>query len=482
MGTDYRSFSQYLRGLSVQYPDKPFLGDCSGWFTTDEVYKKIHSLSLQLIACGVRQGDNIALRTERNADTLLLLFALRNIGAITLLADPHYEPEHFIGECSDSIPFHGTVCRQSRGCFLLRRGTEIYSLLTDKETNDTEATLPEVDGNGPAFIIFTSGTTGKNKAVVLSDFNLINNLRFSQPGGDYRSDDIALGAIPFDHVFGLALVTGMLVHGYSMYIPENTDPDSLLKAITREKITRMNGVPSLYFAMAERSPNCRPTTLRVGFIGGAPAGETQFSFIEESLGITLVPVYGMSECIGISLGDYREPRSLRATTVGKPYICNMVRILSDTGLEVLPGQEGEICVNGPFKMLGYRFRPLLSDEFLHTGDLGYMNSDGYLVISGRKKDLIIRNGKNISPKKIEDALLSIPGVRTASVVGLPDEKAGEVPYAMVVGIVDPSELKSLLPKNELPVAIMCVESLPMTSSGKPDKQKIREVLNAWKNG
>lgn len=482
MNTNSQSFSQCLSTIVKHFPDKKFLGDASVWYSVSDVHRIAVSVGMQLISCGVKPGDHIALKTERNVETLLVMFGIRIAGAVAVLADPHDEPERIIGECSVPLPFNAVVCRQSSGCFILRRGTGINSILLSKTFSEDELCLPDVDGNRPAFIIFTSGTTGKNKAVVLSDLNLINNLLYSQPGGDYRFDDVALGAIPFEHVFGLALITGMLVHGYAMYVPEKTTPAALLSAISKEKITRMNGVPSLYLAMAELSPTKYPETLRVGFIGGAPTSESQFLYIEEALGMTLVPVYGMSECIGISLGDYREPASQRVGNVGKYYSCNEVHIYLDNGDEALPGQEGEICVNGPFRMLGYWPDMIAPDELIHTGDLGYVTAHGYLVISGRKKELIIRNGKNISPKRIEDAILSLPGVKDATVVGLPDEKAGEVPYAMVVGIVDPSDLKALLPKNELPAAIMCVESLPLTPSGKPDKMKIREVLSSWKNG
>ena len=157
-------------------------------------------------------------------------------------------------------------------------------------------------------------------------------------------------------------------------------------------------------------------------------------------------------------------------------------ILSEDGKEMPVGRIGEICVRGPSRMWGYWGQKMPSDELLHTGDLGYLTADGVLHLTGRKKELIIRNGRNISPLKIENAILSLPGVQQAAVVGLADEQAGELPYAMVCGIVDPAQLKPLLQKNELPVGIMCVDSMPMTASGKPDKLQIREVLKAWRNG
>ena len=198
--------------------------------------------------------------------------------------------------------------------------------------------------------------------------------------------------------------------------------------------------------------------------------------------MTLVSAYGMSECIGITCSDAREPSSIRGSGVGRFYSLNTGMILKEDGTAASAGEIGEVCVNGPTRMWGYWGRKMAEDELLHTGDLGYLDESGILHLTGRKKELIIRNGRNLSPKKIEDAILSLPGVRAAAVVGLPDVQTGEAPYAMVCGSVDWEALRLLLPKNELPAGILYSDRIPMTASGKPDKMQIREVLEKWKNG
>ena len=287
-------------------------------------------------------------------------------------------------------------------------------------------------------------------------------------------------------MFGLVLLCGTAVLRYALYMPEKTDVASLLSAIETEHITRMNGVPSLYLAMCEQKGDYDLSSLRAGFIGGSPVTEAQFVSVEHTLGMTLVPVYGMSECIGIACQDGHAPQDVRMHGVGRFYPMNDGVILNENGEPVPNGDEGEICVKGPMRMPGYFGQPMDANEYLHTGDLGRLDGNGVLHLTGRKKDIIIRNGNNLSPCRIEQALLSLENVKAAAVVGLLDEKQGEVPAAMIVGTGTEKTvlqaLTALLQKNELPAVIRFIDALPLTASGKPDKRRIREELLLWRNG
>ena len=162
---------------------------------------------------------------------------------------------------------------------------------------------------------------------------------------------------------------------------------------------------------------------------------------------------------------------------------NTCRILLSDGSEAATGQTGEIWVTGSARMAGYYPRRIPEEELLPTGDLGFLDEQGYLHITGRKKDIIIRNGINLSPKPIEDALLSISGVSAACVVGMPHPIQGEVPWALVVSDRTAGELfallPGLLPKNQIPVTIRVTDRMPTTGSGKIDKNAVREVLKQW---
>lgn len=476
-----KTISAYLQELAKQEPDKKLLGNPAGWMTCSQVWSQTQSIALQLRSQGLRPGDVVALQTKRCLETVLVIFALRLLGTTVVLADPHHEPEQQLRDCETPIFPRGVLCftRDNRLSLSMDAKTTFIRFIAEQ----SRGKLPLLgDAQSPGFVIFTSGSTGKQKAVVLCDYNVVNNLLDSHPLGCYSEDDIALGAIPLEHVFGLVLLAGTAVLRYAMYLPAATDVDAILGCIEQEKITRINGVPSLYQAMAARCGGFDVSSLRAGFIGGAPETTERLLRLEAQLGMTLVPVYGMSECIGISCADGREPAELRARGVGRVYPMNTVKLLGEDGNSVKPGEIGEITVYSPARMLGYWGSPMAPEAFLPTGDLGYLDANGILHICGRKKELIIRNGRNIAPKKIEDALLSLPGVYAAAVVGMPDELVGEVPYAMIVGVADPAELKKHLPKNELPVGILCAEELPMTASGKPDKLQIKEVLRKWKNG
>ena len=206
-------------------------------------------------------------------------------------------------------------------------------------------------------------------------------------------------------------------------------------------------------------------------MAGAPFTAEQLRYIEGELGLQLMPGYGMSECVGISTMNYGASVEERATGVGKLYPMTEIRFTAD----------GEICVRGATQMIGYyndaaaTKEAVDKDGFLHTGDLGYIDEKGFLRINGRKKDIIIRNGNNLSAVEIERKILSLPQVKDVCVVGIPDEKQGEAPCALIVadGEVD---LTAVLTKIELPAKIIYTEKIPLTSSGKPDKQAIKKCF------
>jgi fatty-acyl-CoA synthase len=471
-------------------PKKRVLGDKYGWLNARETLELSDAVSTRLWFLGVRPGTLIGLHSVRSVDCALLILGLEAIGAIAVLTSPFCEIGDFLASCSTPIPIMAEIYRDAKADTYT-----FHDILTDRKTAFLPRKLPREfphhcppklcdDPKSPGFVIFTSGSTGKSRAVVLSQYNLINNLIDSHPLGYYCKDDIALGALPLEHVFGLVLLAGAVVLHYAIYFTESTDVPTLLASIESERITRMNGVTSLYLAMADRSREFDLSSLRAGFIGGASWTPKQFHKIEASLGITLIPVYGMSECIGISCASYLDPSEKRSGCVGRFYSMNNGKILSEDGSESPQGTVGEIYIGGPSRMLGYYGETLGENDLIPTGDLGYLDDLGLLHITGRKKEIIICNGNNLSPLRIEQALLSLPGVSAAAVVGLPDEAKGEVPWAMIVypkGTVTDlhTPLKKLLTKNELPAGILPVDVLPMTTSGKPDKQTIREVLGKW---
>lgn len=461
-----RTLHEYLSEYASRHPQRKLLGDHRGWLCAARTLESVEANADHLRRLGVHRGDHVALRAYRNVETALWILALQRIGAAAVLTDPRHEIRTFLSQCPAAPDVTAVI-----------DGAEVTLLRTTAEREGEGSALD------PTLVIFTSGSTGQPKAVMLSQYNLVNNLVDSQPLGRYSPDDIALGALPLDHVFGLVLLAGVCVLGYGLFFPEKTDVAHLLACIGTQRITRMNGVPSLYLAMAEQAGEYDLSSLRAGFIGGGPYTPEQFCRIEAALDMTLIPVYGMSECIGIACGDWRDPQSLRADGAGRVYSMNTCVIRLPDGSEAAAGQTGEIWVNGPARMVGYYPQVLPPDRLLPTGDLGTLDEDGFLRITGRKKDIIIRNGINLSPKPIEDALLSIPGVSAACVVGMPHPTQGEAPWALVVSGRSARELlellPELLPRNQIPLKLRVVAHMPMTASGKIDKSAVREVLKQW---
>lgn len=474
----------YLAEYAKAAPGRRLLGDSRGWLSVQTVKDRVDGAAGCLVNQGIRQGSWVALRMNQTAEAAIWLLALQALGAVAVLTDPRSEAAEYLTRCTGNIrPEWEIYVENSWMLHHLPTGRR-EPLAMDVPCPE----LPKLTGREPAMVIFTSGSTGKSKGVILCQQNLISNLLDSAPLGGYSEDDVALGALPLHHVFGLALLTGSIVLRHSLYFTPGADLNTVLSTIQAQGITRMNGVPALYLNMARRKGDYDLHTLRVGYIGGGPCTAEQFAEIEAGLGMTLVPVYGMSECIGISCSSYRDSQAVRSGGVGKFYPMNRGKILREDGTEAAPGEIGEVCVGGPMRMLGYcdsaETREAIDEYgFLHTGDLGYVDETGVLHLTGRKKDIIIRNGVNLSPRKIEEALLSIPGVAQAVVVGIPHPVQGEVPCAMAVSryseLTLTAELSKRLPKNEIPVGISIVEEIPLTASGKPDKVKIWEVLTQW---
>lgn len=477
-----KTIYQYLQEYACGAPRKRLLFDERESLCAEQVKALADRGAALLWHAGLRPGDCLALRTSRTVDTALWLLSCQALGVVTVLADPHLPIEDFL-EAETAIPMVAALTDEC-GCWVFLRQADRSSRSVDLRARTEALPPPPVseDPLAPALVLFTSGSTGQSKAVVLSQSNVISNLEGTRELGGYFPDDVALGMLPLHHVFGICLLFGAIILTHSIYFPDRTDAPYLLSAIQRHGVTRMNGVPSLYLAMAREAGDYDLHTLRCGFVGGASWTPEQFVRMEEGLGMTLIPVYGMSECVGISCASWTAPLSQRMAGVGPLYAATEGIIRSPDGSPVPPGAEGEIWVRGPMRMLGYFGEPLPEQEFLPTGDLGCLDKDGVLHITGRIKDIIIRNGVNLSARRIEEALERLPRVAEAAVIGVPDP-AGEAPCAVLtlrggprLAVTDLNDLLTeTLAKNELPQRVLYLQALPRTASGKVNKCKLRAL-------
>lgn len=485
-----KTYYQYLKEFVRDQPDSKMIGYDDVWLTNTQVLERVESTAYFLRQQGVKKGDMVAVSMSRSAHSTIAMLALLTIGATAVLCDPHQKVEAFLTESAVEIPAKYTLTNENttRGLWdgekmvFIHRATgeqvpmEILELpsMACPEGDDT-------DPKAPGFIIFTSGSTGKRKACMLSQYGIASTLHANAEGAYYGPYDIALGILPMDHIFGLILMTGTFVLRHAIFMAKDNSLPTILSAIQDKGITRMNGTPQLFLALASMKDKYDLSTLKAGLVGGAPHTPEQFCAIEAALGVTLSDIYAMSEYTHIAVGNWRDPQHIRASKNGKFCRMNTGKILLADGTQAATGEIGEICIDGPARMVGYYGDPDSFHGMIHTGDLGFVDADGYLTICGRLKDIIIRNGNNLSPKRIEDAILAVPGVKEVCVKGVPNEAVGEVPCAMVVapGVtqeVIEEHLRKTLNKNELPFGYLFVDALPVIGIGKADKQGIQKTL------
>lgn len=489
-----KSIFAYFQEYAAQCGNDRFLFDETRSYTAEETFREAIAIGNRLYGYGVRGGSLVALRCTRSLDAYLIFLALEFVGAVAVLTDPHRTVQDFLAD--SVVPFSAefTITNETASGGLSANGN--WQVIGAGSLEIGRRSEPQCFPEGrnldvPAVIVFTSGSTGKNKGSMLSQRALLQYAEDSVARPWHMPGDIAIVTLPTQHGFALCLLVTAFVARYALFFPQSMQAEYVLSCIEKYHITRMNGVPSYFFALAKASQEYSRDihSLRTGFTAGGPIVPQQHQFIEQALGITLHPLYGMSECISISCTAPEDSAACRSNTVGR-FHRNAGCILSRDGRVLPAGQEGEICISGPAILCGYYHDPEATRQAidpqgrLHTGDLGYLDEEGYLHITGRIKDIIIRNGVNLSPVKIEQEICSLPQVEEAVVVGVSHEILGEAPCAFVVlrnGCeMDADTLHALLltwmPKNEVPVSIQFGTQIPLNEIGKADKQKIKELF------
>jgi long-chain acyl-CoA synthetase len=299
--------------------------------------------------------------------------------------------------------------------------------------------------------------------------------------------DRCLLILPLFHVNGIVVSVLMpLLAGASVVIAERFDPHTFFTAVEAERPTFFSAVPTIYTLLAALPDNVRPDTssLRFGICGAAPASAELLDRFEARYGIPLIEGYGLSEATCASTINPVTDR--HAGTVGIAFPGQQIRIVDANGADVATGVDGEVVIAGPNVMRGYLGRAdetarVIIDGWLHTGDVGHLDTEGYLTLVGRCKDMIIRGGENIYPKEIEDLLTSDPTVLEAAVVGVPDDKWGETVAAYVQPrpgrAIDPEALHALCARKlagyKRPTSITVMDAIPKNAVGKTDKAPLR---------
>ena len=361
---------------------------------------------------------------------------------------------------------------------------------------DLDARTAELAPDDPINIQYTSGTTGFPKGATLSHHNILNNGFFVGQLIGYSDVDRVCIPVPFYHCFGMVMGNlGCTTHGVTMVIPApGFDPTLTLEAVAAERCTSLYGVPTMFIAELglENFESYDLGSLRTGIMAGSPCPIEVMKQVVERMGMSEVAIsYGMTETSPVST-QTRVDDSLdrRVSTVGRtmPHLESKI-VDPETGRTVPRGTPGELCTRGYSVMLGYWEQPEKTAEvidrarWMHTGDLGVMDDEGYINITGRIKDMVIRGGENIYPREIEEFLYTHPDIVDAQVIGVPDERYGEelMAWVRMRPGSEPLTVEALrefstgkLAHYKIPRYVHVVEDFPMTVTGKVRKVEMRE--------
>ena len=505
-----------LRRTASRFGDRTVLVDVAAGvrFTYAEFDAETDALALALLDDGVGIGDRVGIWAPNCAQWMITQYATAKIGAILVNINPAYrthELQYVLTQSGISVLVSAPEFKSSdyaamidevRGrCPDLRRvvllGEQFDALVAAGRGGDVDrlSALP-LHADQPINIQYTSGTTGFPKGATLSHHNINNNGYFVGLGCGYSERDIVCVPVPLYHCFGMVMgnLAATAVGACVVYPAPAFDPAATLQAVQQEQCTSLYGVPTMFIAELALADFDRYdlSSLRTGIMAGSPCPVEVMKQVIGRMGMSEVTIcYGMTETSPVSTQTGADDDIDRRTgTVGRthPHLESKV-VDPDTGLTVPRGLPGELCTRGYSVMLGYWDQPDKTAEaidparWMHTGDLAVMDAAGYLNITGRIKDLVIRGGENIYPREVEEFLYTHPDILDAQVIGVPDARYGEELMAWIrmragAAPLTPEDIRAFstgkLAHYKIPRYVHVVDEFPMTVTGKVRKVQMRE--------
>ncbi|AYF78096.1 AMP-binding protein [Nocardia yunnanensis] len=509
-----------LDRTAAAHPDREALVDYTTGirWTYREFTAEVDALALGLLAAGIGKGDRVGIWAPNCPQWTLTQYATAKIGAILVNINPAYRshelryvlrqagirllvaaPSFKTSDYAAMIAEVEPECPELEQVVLLDSGRwrELFTAGRAADPDLLAAAGSGLSADDPINIQYTSGTTGFPKGATLSHHNILNNGYFVGELCGYTEQDRICIPVPFYHCFGM--VMGNLAatsHGAAMVIPAPSfDARATLEAVAAERCTSLYGVPTMFIAeLADPEFDSYDlSSLRTGIMAGSPCPVEVMKQVIERMGMHEVSIcYGMTETSPVSTQTRRDDSLVQRTaTVGRagPHI--EIKIADPVSGVTLPrGEAGELCTRGYSVMLGYWGEPeqtagaIDSARWMHTGDLATMDADGYIAITGRIKDMVIRGGENIYPREIEEFLYTHPDILDAQVIGVPDAKYGEELMAWIrmrpgTTPLTPESLREYcrgkLAHYKIPRYVHLVDEFPMTVTGKIRKVEMREI-------
>ncbi|WP_413604881.1 AMP-binding protein [Flavobacterium rakeshii] len=513
-----QTIGQNLKDTVKRFPDNDALVCVEQNYRSSysEFYNQTTTVAKSLLAKGIAKGERVGIWSPNRSEWVLLQYATARVGIILVNINPSYrssELEYVLNQSGikmlvSALSFRGSDYKQMVEEVAANCPTLTETIYLDKDWDSflslshtiSDETLAEAEStiqfDEPVNIQYTSGTTGFPKGVTLTHHNLLNNGYFIGVRLKYTDADRVCIPVPFYHCFGM--VIGNLCctsHGAAMVVPsESFDPATTLKAVEKEKCTSLYGVPTMFIAELALPDfeSYNLTSLRTGVMAGSPCPVEIMKQVQSKMYMKEVSIcYGMTETSPVSIQTViGAPLEKQVSTVGTVQDHLEIKIIDpETGHIVPKGQPGELCTRGYSVMLKYWNNPeatavVLDDaRWMHTGDIAVMDNEGYVNISGRIKDIIIRGGENISPREIEEFLYTHPHIEDVQIIGVPDAKYGEVIMAWVKAKKDSGleEIhlldfcKGKIAHYKVPKYWKFTADFPVTITGKVRKVEMREI-------
>ena len=459
-------------------------------FTFGEIEARSNRLAHTLRARGLKRGERLAFFLQNRPDVIDLWIAAVKLGLVLVPVNVLYRERELKHILADAAPVAVVTSPDLAG--FVPAGVvcwDVVELAAESATQASERLAVGGVPETPLALIYTSGTTGASKGAVLTQGNFAANGAALAREWRFSEEDRYLATLPLFHVHGLANgVHCWLISGCHMRLTERFDHAQAAGWFEDYRPTVFFGVPAMFIRLLELPAEVARTIgsrLRLAVSGSAPLPAEVHEKFRQLYGSVILERYGMTETLMNISNPYEGER--RPGTVGWPLPHVSVRICDESGAAVADGTSGEVWVKGPNVCAGYWQRPeataaAWTDGWFRTGDIGVRAADGYITLQGRRSDLIISGGFNIYPREIEELILEQPGVREATVVGVPDPVRGEVPVAYVVvdaaGFDEAATvayLRSQLASFKQPKAFVRVDALPRTALGKVQKR----LLPPW---
>lgn len=483
----------WLRRRAALAPDSlALLAGTTRW-SFAELDQQATLLAQALLAQGIKAGDRVALLARNSPLFVALVHAMPRIGATLVPLNLRLAAAELAWQLADVgaalLLYDEHQTHQTDALRHALPGVPMLSTLALSAAPAPTAPLNlTIDQNTVHTIIYTSGTTGRPKGAMLTYGNHWWSAIGSALNLGTHTNDCWLAVLPLFHVGGLAILLRSVIYGVPVVLHESFDPLAVNRAIDEQGVTIVSVVSTMLQRLLEaRGAQPYPASLRCFLLGGGPAPRPLLDACAER-GLPVVQTYGMTETAS-QVATLAPADALRKLgSAGKALLPMELQIAGDDGL-AQPGEVGEILVRGPTVMKGYVNQPAatalaLHDGWLHTGDLGYLDAEGYLTVVDRRADLIISGGENIYPAEVEAVLLAHPAIAEAGVVGMADARWGQVPLAWVVlrpgCTADAAAIiefcTARLARYKVPRELRFVAALPRNAAGKLQRAALRQLL------